>query len=107
MTFTSLGRVNQPAPGTPIPLSTTSQRVSKLLIQMIPGLTGKAYLGNRTMNKTTLAGIARTFWPNQNGGISDSFLLESDDGEDTINLSEYAVDLDVAGEGVLISYWTE
>ena len=108
MTFTSLGRVNQPVPGTPVPLSTNLvQRASKLMIQMIPGLTGKAYLGVRTMNKTTLAGVALIFWPNPNGGISDQFFIESDDAGDSINLSEYAIDLDVAGEGVLISYWTE
>jgi phosphomannomutase len=100
--------VNQPTPGTPVPLSTnTSQRVSKFYIQMIPGLTGKAYLGSRAMNKTTMAGVARIFAPNPSGGISDQFLVETDDSTDTINLAEYAIDLDVAGEGVLISYWTE
>jgi hypothetical protein len=108
MTITSLGRINQPTPGTPIPLSAnTTQRVTKLLIQMIPGLTGKAYLGVSTMSKTTLAGVVRTFWPNQSGGVSDQFFLETDDSEDSINLSQYSIDLDVAGEGVLVSYWTE
>ena len=82
--YIALGRVNQPAPGTPVPLSTNlTQRVSKLLIQMIPGLTGKAYLGRiRTMNKSTLAGVARILWPNPNGGISDQFFFETDDSED-------------------------
>ncbi len=108
MTFTALGRVNEPAPGTPVPLSTNpQQRVTKLLIQVIPGLTGKAYLGNRAMNKATLSGVARSLWPNPNGGISDQFFLETDASDDGINLAEYAIDMDVAGEGVLISYWTE
>ncbi len=108
MTLTSLGRVNQTAPGTPVPLSTSSTlRVSKLFIQMVPGLTGKAYLGSRAMNKTTLAGVTRILAPNPSGTISDQFVLEADDSTDTINLAEYAIDLDVAGEGVLVTYWTE
>jgi hypothetical protein len=108
MTFTSMGRVNQPAPGTPIPLSlNTTQRVAKILIQMIPGLTGKAYVGTSAMNKSTSASVARILWPNQAGGISDQFFLEVQNGLDELNLCEYYIDLDVAGEGVLVSYWTE
>ena len=108
MTFTSLGRVNQPAPGTPIPLSVDpTKRVAKILIQMIPGLTGKAYVGTSVMKKATLVSVARVLWPNQAGGISDQFFLEVQNGLDELNLEEYFLDLDVAGEGVLISYWTE
>ncbi len=108
MTFTSVGRINQPTPGIPVPLSTDpTQRVAKLFFQMIPGLTGKAYLGRAGMNKTTLAGVARVLWPDQSGGISDQFFLETSNGLDEINLSEYSFDMDVAGEGVLFSYWTE
>ena len=108
MTFTSLGRVNQPTPGTPIPLSVNpTQRVAKILIQMIPGLTGKAYVGTSGMKKATLAAVGRVLWPNQAGGISDQFFLEVQNGLDELNLVEYYIDLDVAGEGVLVSYWTE
>lgn len=108
MTFTSRGRVNQPVPGTAIPLSVDpTQRVAKILIQMIPGLTGKAYIGVKGMNKTTLSGVARVLWPNTSGGISDQFFLEVQNGLDELNLEEYYLDLDVLGEGVLVSYWTE
>jgi hypothetical protein len=81
--------------------------VAKILIQVIPGLTGKAYVGKPGMNKSTLAGVARVLWPNPNGGISDQFFLEVQNGLDELNLFEYAIDMDVAAEGVLISYWTE
>jgi hypothetical protein len=108
MTFTSLGRVNQPTPGTPIRLSVDpTLRVAKILIQMIPGLTGKAYLGTAAMKKATLVAVARVLWPNTAGGISDQFFLEVQNGLDELNLEEYYIDLDVAGEGVLVSYWTE
>jgi hypothetical protein len=108
MTQTSLGRVSVSTPGTPVPLSTdTTQRVSKLFLQVIPGLTGKAYIGNPGMNKSTLNGVTRILSANANGGISDQFFLETQDGEDSIPLSEYAIDVDVAGEGLLVAYWTE
>ena len=108
MTQTSLGRVNVSTPGTPVVLSTDpTQRVAKLFLQVIPGLTGKAYIGKPGMNKSTLNGVSRILWPNANGGFSDQFFLESQDGSDSIQLSDYAIDVDIAGEGLLVSYWTE
>ena len=108
MTQTSLGRVNVSSPGHPVLLSTNpAQRVSKLFFQVIPGLTGKAYIGKPGMNKSTLTGVSRILWPNANGGLSDQFFLESQDGADSIPLSDYAIDVDVAGEGLLVTYWTE
>jgi hypothetical protein len=102
MTMTTLGRVNVATPGTPVPLATDpSITASKLFVQAVPGLTGKTYLGAHTMSKTTLAGVARVL------SSGDSFFLESQDGADTIRLKDYAIDADVAGEGLLVSYWTE
>jgi hypothetical protein len=72
-----------------------------------PGLTGKTYLGGPAMTKTTLAGVTRVLWPNTTGGFSESFFLESRDGADSIRLAKYAVDADVVGEGLLVTYWTE
>ncbi len=108
MTQTSLGRVNVSTPGTPVALSTNpAQKVSKLFVQVIPGLTGKCYLGNPAMNKSSLAGVSRILWPNPTGGFSDQFFLEAQDGRDSIPLAEWAIDVDVASEGLLVTYWTE
>ena len=108
MTHSSLGRVNVSAPGTPVVLSThPAQRVSKLFFQVIPGLTGKCYIGAPGMNKATLAGVTRILGPNAAGGTSDQFFLEAQDGRDSIQLAEYAIDADVPGEGLLVTYWTE
>jgi hypothetical protein len=102
MTMTTLGRINVATPGTPVPLATDpSITASKLFVQAVPGLTGKTYLGARTMSKTTLAGVARVL------STGDNFFLESQDGADSIRLKDYAVDADVAAEGLLVSYWTE
>ena len=108
MTVTTLGRVNVATPGTLVQLSTDlTLRVAKLFFQVIPGLTGKAYIGKAGMTRSTLSGVIRVLAPNASSGISDSFFLEAQDGADAINLASYWIDMDVAGEGLLITYWTE
>lgn len=107
MTVTALGRVNVTTPGTVVPLSTDpTKRASKIFVQVVPGLTGKGYLGTPGMVRATLAGVVRVLWPNTAGGMSENFLIESSNGTNSLNLSEYVVDMDVAGEGLLVSYWT-
>ncbi len=108
MTLKCLGRCNVATPGTPVPLTTDPTiTASKVFFQVIPGLTGKTYVGVTSMAKETLAGVARILWPNSSGGFSETFEIESQDGEDSIRLKDYAVDADVAGEGLLVTYWTE
>src|SRR6185437_15248556 len=78
MTINCKGRVNVATPGTPVPLSTDpTATASKLFVQVIPGLTGKTYLGGTSLDKATLDGVARIFWPNASGGSSESFEIES------------------------------
>jgi hypothetical protein len=108
MTINCMGRINVPTPGTPVPLTTDpTVTASKVFFQVIPGLTGKTYVGTPSMTKGTLAGTARILWPNTNGGFSESFYIETQDGEDSIRLADYAVDADVVGEGLLVTYWQE
>jgi hypothetical protein len=108
MTVTTLGRVNVATPGTPVQLSSnTGLRAAKILFQVVPGLTGKGYIGKNGMSRASLNGVLRILWPNQSGGISDSFLVESCQDSDILNLAEYYIDMDVAGEGLLVSYWIE
>jgi hypothetical protein len=108
MTINCKGRVNVVTPGTPVPLSTDpTVHASKLFFQVIPGLTGKTYAGVPSMTKATLAGVARVLSPNPTSGFSENFEIESQDGENSIRVMDYAIDADVAGEGLLVSYWTE
>ena len=108
MNINCKGRLNVPTPGTPVPLSADpTATASKLFFQVIPGLTGKTYVGSQGMNKSTLAGVARVLWPNASGGFSETFYIESQDGADSIRLAEYAIDADVASEGLLVTWWTE
>jgi hypothetical protein len=106
MTVTALGRVNVASPGTPVRLSADSElRISKLFVQVIPGLTGKGYVGTEDLDKSTLDGVVRVLWPNASGGFSDQFAIESADGLNSMHLAEYTIDMDVADEGLLVSYW--
>jgi hypothetical protein len=108
MTANPLGKVTVATPGTLVQLSTNNNlRASKIYFQVIPGLTGKGYIGKSGMVRSTLANVIRVLWPNSGGGISDSFFLESQGDADLLNLSEYYIDMDVAGEGLLVTYWTE
>jgi hypothetical protein len=54
------------------------------------------------MNKTSLAGVMRDFTPAQ-VGPQDGAVLWTADG--FFQMSEYAVDADVAGDGLLVTYW--
>lgn len=108
MTLTALGRVNVPTPGTPVPLSLNPKaRASRVLFQAVPGLTGKAYIGTPRMVVSSMAGVVRIVAPNSANGVAEAYEIVSADGEDSISLSQLAVDVQVAGEGVLVSYWTE
>jgi hypothetical protein len=108
MTMNTLGRFNVATPGTPVPLtSDTTVHASKLFFQVIPGLTGKMYVGSTALNKTTLANTARVLWPNSAGGFSETFYIEAQDGDNSMRVADYAIDADVAGEGLLVTYWTE
>ena len=108
MNINCKGRVNVVTPGTPVPLSNDpNATASKLFFQVIPGLTGKTYVGKPDMAKDTLADVARILSPNPSGGFSENFEIESQDGENSIRLIDYAIDSDVAGEGLLVTYWVE
>jgi hypothetical protein len=108
MQINTIGRVSVPTPGTPVPLSTdTTVVASKLFFQAIPGLTGKTYAGTPALNKTTLGGVARVLCPNPSGTVSETFYIQAQDGENSIRVADYAIDADVAGEGLLVTYWTE
>jgi hypothetical protein len=108
MTLNCLGRVNVQTPGTPVPLTTDPTLIAnRLFFQVIPGLTGKTYVGTKGMAKSTLTGVARVLWPNSSGGFSETFEVKGQDAENSIRLMDYAVDADVAGEGLLVTYWTE
>ena len=108
MNMNPLGRVSVATPGTPVALAANNTATAaKIFFQVIPGLTGKTYIGKAGMNKSTLAGVVRILWPNSGGGFSENFWIETNNGTDSLRMSDYFVDADIAGEGLLVTYWQE
>jgi hypothetical protein len=103
MTGISLGRVNVPTSGTVVRLTTTQTLCCRIRAQVIAGLTGKMYLGTVGLNKATMAGVIKEFWPNSAGGVDDAWEVSAN--SDELDLSQYAIDAAVSGEGLIVSYW--
>lgn len=99
----SLGRVNVPTPGTPVPLATHYTPCCHIRVQVVAGLTGKMYFGTQTVNHATMAGVIKELWPNASGGMDDSYDVAILDNQ--LNLADYAIDASVATEGLIVSYW--
>lgn len=101
----SLGKTAVPTPGTPVRVtSDTSIRAHRSRFAVAIGETGRVFLGVAGMNKATSAGVVKEFWPTgAGGGMADELVLESAAGE--LRPSDYYVDANTAGEGLIIAYW--
>ena len=106
MSPSSLGRVSVPTPGTCVPLATTYTKCARIRVSVVAGLTGKIYLGTRAVVGSTLVGVIKELWPNSAGGVDDSYEISTGTDSNMLNLADYAIDAVVAGEGLIVSYWT-
>ena len=103
----SLGKITVPAPGTPVRLTADpALTCARIRIQDVIGQTGRLFLGVAGMDKSTGAGLIKEFWPTGGGGgIADEITLDSPDGTNALRLADYYIDANIAGEGVIVSYW--
>ncbi len=101
----SLGKVVVSTPGTPVRVtSDTSIRAHRIRFAVAIGETGRVFLGVQGMNKATGAGVVKEFWPTgAGGGAADELVLESATGE--LRPSDYYLDANTAGEGLIFAYW--
>jgi hypothetical protein len=101
----SFGKIAVPTPGTPVRVtSDTSIRAHRIRFAVVIGETGRVFLGVQGINKATGTGVLFEFWPTSaGGGIANEFVLESAEGE--LRPSDYYVDANVAGEGLIVAYW--
>jgi len=101
----SLGKIAVPTPGTPVRVtSDTSIRARRIRFAVAIGETGRVFLGVQGMNKATGAGVVKEFWPTgAGGGVADELVLESAAGD--LRPSDYYVDANTAGEGLIAAYW--
>jgi hypothetical protein len=101
----SFGKIAVPTPGTPVRVtSDTSIRAHRIRFAVVIGETGRVFLGVQGMSKASGTGVLFEFWPTSaGGGVADNLMIESVDGE--LRPSDYYVDANVSGEGLLVSYW--
>ena len=103
MTVIAMGKIAPTTPGTPVLVTADSKILAGRVMFAVPTTnTGKVYLGQPGMNKATLAGVMRDFSPAQVGPQDGAVLWTSDE---FFQMSEYAIDADVAGDGLLVTYW--
>ena len=103
---TFLGKITVASAGTPVPLTTdTTVRACKILVATIPGLTGNIYFGGAAMNQGTLGGVMIKFNPPAVPGQPDHFILQTQDGRNSLRVSDYFIDASVSGEGALVTYF--
>ena len=100
----SLGKVAVPTPGTPVRVtSDTTIRAHRIRFAVAIGETGRVFLGVAGLNKASGAGVLKEFWPTgAGGGVADELVIESAAGD--LRLSDYYVDANTAGEGLIVAY---
>jgi hypothetical protein len=94
----------------PVTLSTTptalgsasSTTYGSIRLSVVPGTSGKVYIGSSAMNTSTLAGVAAILYPNSSGSMSEEFELK-DILCGGIDLSNIYVAGGVSGEQITIS----
>ena len=81
-----------------------SSYVNRVIVSVVPGGSGKVYVGQASQNPATGAGIAQILFPN-GGAHSEQFELSDPSGNDTINLCDVYVSGEIPGEPALTN-WT-
>jgi len=101
-----LGKISAPSAGAPVQFtSDSSVRACKIVIVMIPGLTGNIYVGGANLNIGTLAGVLIKFNPPSAVGLADFITIEAKGPSNSLLLSDYWLAASVPGEGALVTYF--
>jgi hypothetical protein len=107
MQANSFGKIAVPTPGTPVRVSTnTDLRVKRMRFAVVIGETGRVFLGVAGMNKLNGTGVVKEFWPTgAGGGVADAFEIWAVDDRHLLAPSDYYVDANNAGEGLIVAHW--
>lgn len=89
---------------TPTALACSSQRyVNKLTVRVIPGFSGKVFVGTSSMDTSTYAGTIAILYPNL-GAHSEEYVVQDSSGDDGIDLCSIYVAGGVTGESIVADY---
>lgn len=107
MTVKSFGKIAVVTPGIPVPVcDDPTLQVAGIRFASVIGESGRTFLGTEGMNRVTGAGVVKEFWPTGGGGgVADALMVEEHAGGNVIRPSEYWVDANNAGEGLIVAYW--
>jgi len=102
----SLGKVTVAVAGTPEAITknwtATTRRCHSFLVEVLPTNTGKVYVGDKNLNKSTLAGVfAILAIPTTN--LLPSFSATLSYAPDAFDAGDIFLDVDVSGEGAVCS----
>ena len=105
-TFIAFGKVSVPVAGTPVqvvaPPSMNPPSCHALIIEALPGNTGKIYVGLQGLDKTGLGQVLIVL-PIPTANLLPTFSIALTVAGNAINVGSLWIDADVSGEGVLIS----
>jgi hypothetical protein len=98
----SFGRITVAQAGVPVRVSSKTLKCHAIMIEALPTNTGKAYIGDKTLVKGSTGEFAILAIPTANTIPVYSETISP--APDALNLFDYWIDVDVNGEGVLVSY---
>ena len=78
-------------------------------IGVVAGQTGKTYFGTRNINVSTRAGVIKEFWANPSGTVqvtADQLQFVPVEAN-PLNLTDFAMDVAVSGEGMHVTFWVK
>lgn len=108
MAILSMGAaVTVSAAGTPVAVAanywnTKQTSIHGILIQALPGNTGKVYIGSDAMDKSTMANVYAVL-PVPTTNFVPSFSAALTIAPNALKLSDFYIDVDVNNEGALVS----
>ena len=111
MEIFSLGKVTVATAGTSVPLSSvvpsnfpSNNSCARIVVSQVMGTTGKPCFGTTAVVAATLVGAIKQFAPSASSGVTDTYVhgQGSEDGN-PLNAGDYAIDVTVNGEGLIVS----
>lgn len=104
--FVALGKIVVTVAGTPVkvpvPDAINPPSCHAVIIEVLPGNTGKIYVGLAGLTKATLAQVL-VILPIPTVNLLPTFSIALTVAGNAINLGQFFLDADISGEGVLIS----
>lgn len=78
--------------------------VSRIMFEPLIANSGKSYVGNSALSVSTGAGLTKTFLPAAASGVNDRWEFADANQGRTIDVSQFYIDVQTSGQGMIVSY---